>query len=138
MVQDMRCLVSFPSALDAVRFCHGAQVALLFQRWPSDCGPICGETLLAADGRLLFAGPRLAMAVHTTPVDGQPTLLTPRVEAGVGGKGRDAESLDDGSEEAFAERLAEVAYGGQVVLSETSWSAIQDQLPGQSQACPLS
>jgi hypothetical protein len=73
----MRCLVSFASALDAVRFCHAAQVALLFQRWPSDCTAVCGETVLAADGRLLFAGPRLAMAVHTTPVNG-PSLLTPR------------------------------------------------------------
>lgn len=46
----------------------------------------------------------------------------------------------DGSGEIFTERLADVVCGGQVVLSETTWSAIQDQIPGQSQAstrsCP--
>jgi hypothetical protein len=52
-------------------------------------------------------------------------------------KGAEGAGLNDGSGEAFAERLAEVVYGGQVVLSETSWSAIQDQLPGQSQVCCL-
>lgn len=40
----------------------------------------------------------------------------------------------DGSGELFTERLADVVCGGQVVLSETTWSAIQDQIPGQSQA----
>ena len=33
----------------------------------------------------------------------------------------------------FAERLAEAVYGGQVVLSEPAWAAIQDQLPGNAQ-----
>jgi hypothetical protein len=70
-------MVSFGSALDAVRFCHAGQAALLFQRWPSDCSAVAGETVLAADGRLLHAGPRVAMAVHTTPIDG-PSLLNPR------------------------------------------------------------
>ncbi len=62
-----RCLVCFGSALDAVRFCHAAQVALLFQRWPSDCAAVAGPTELTPDNRPLFAGPRIAMAVHTTP-----------------------------------------------------------------------
>ena len=34
----------------------------------------------------------------------------------------------------FTERLAEAVYGGQVVLSEPAWAAIQDQLPGNAQA----
>lgn len=49
-------------------------------------------------------------------------------------KGVPESGLDGGGEQ-FTERLAEAVYGGQVVLSETTWSAIQDQLPGQSQAC---
>lgn len=36
----------------------------------------------------------------------------------------------------FTERLAEAVYGGQVVLSEPAWAAIQDQLPGNAQAHP--
>jgi hypothetical protein len=51
-------------------------------------------------------------------------------------KGEDDEKSFYSSEEAFAGRLVDVIYGGQVVLSETSWSAIQDQLPGHSQARP--
>ncbi len=66
-VSQGRCMVCFGAALDAVRFCHAAQVALLFQRWPSDCTAVVGPTQLTPDNRPLFAGPRVAMAVHTTP-----------------------------------------------------------------------
>ena len=37
----------------------------------------------------------------------------------------------------FTERLAEAVFGGQVVLSEPAWAAIQDQLPGNAQALAL-
>ncbi len=40
----------------------------------------------------------------------------------------------DGGGEVFTERLADAVCGGQVVLSETTWSAIQDHIPGQPQA----
>ena len=43
----------------------------------------------------------------------------------------------DGGGEVFTERLADAVYGGQVVLSETTWSAIQDHIPGQPQASPI-
>ena len=33
----------------------------------------------------------------------------------------------------FTQRLAEAAHGGQVVLSESAWASVQDQLPGSSQ-----
>lgn len=52
--------------MDALRFAHAAQVALLFQRWPPDAALLAGATEAAADGRLLFAGPRVAMALHHT------------------------------------------------------------------------
>ena len=42
------------------------QVTLLFQRWPPDASHVSGPTEEAPDGRLLFAGPRVAMAVHNT------------------------------------------------------------------------
>ena len=59
-------MAAFSGALAAVRFCHAAQVALMFARWPPEAREVCGPTEAAPDGRLLFAGPRLAMAVHDT------------------------------------------------------------------------
>lgn len=66
-VSQGRCMVCFGGALDAVRFCHAAQVALLFQRWPSDSAAVAGPAQLTPDNRPLLAGPRVAMAVHTAP-----------------------------------------------------------------------
>lgn len=59
-------MAAFSGALAAVRFCHAAQVALMFARWPPEAREVCGPTEAAPDGRLLFAGPRMAMAVHDT------------------------------------------------------------------------
>jgi len=67
MLWQGRCTVSFGSVVDAVRFSHAAQVAMLFQTWPADAAYVSGATELAPDGRLLFRGPRIAMGVHTTP-----------------------------------------------------------------------
>lgn len=61
-----RSTLSFACAVHALRFAHAVQVALLFQRWPPDAAAISGPTEAAADGRLLFAGPRVAMALHNT------------------------------------------------------------------------
>ena len=40
----------------------------------------------------------------------------------------------EGSGEALAEDLADSVAGGQVVLSEAAWRAVQDHIPGQAQA----
>lgn len=49
---------------------------------------------------------------------------------------RDDAVVYQGEGEKFARRLSKVIHGGQVVLSETAWASIQDQIPGQSQvAC---
>lgn len=61
-----RSLVAFGSALSAVRFCHVAQVALLFGKWPADTATVCGPEQHNVEGRLIFAGPRVAMALHTS------------------------------------------------------------------------
>ena len=37
-------LLSFGSAVDAVRFCHSAQALLLYSQWPTDCADYCGKT----------------------------------------------------------------------------------------------
>ena len=61
-----KCLVTFASPLNAVRFCHVTQVALMFAKWPADGQHICGPEEHNVEGRLLFAGPRVAMALHSS------------------------------------------------------------------------
>ena len=36
----------------------------------------------------------------------------------------------------FTRSLGQLAYGGQVVLTETAWVSVQDHLPGQAQVSP--
>ena len=38
-----------------------------------------------------------------------------------------------GAGEQFVKHLCNVIHGGQVVLSETAWQSMQDQIPGQCQ-----
>ena len=60
------CLVAFASPLNAVRFCHVTQVALMHAKWPADAQHICGREEHNVEGRLIFAGPRIAMALHSS------------------------------------------------------------------------
>lgn len=48
-----------------------------------------------------------------------------------GQRGYDLHYFGGGVE--FAQALGRSAHGGQVVLSESSWASIQDQLPGSCQ-----
>lgn len=50
--------------------------------------------------------------------------------------GWDPEVTYEGSGESLAEDLAELVAGGQVVLSEAAWRAVQDHIPGQAQVPP--
>lgn len=59
-----RFLLAFSNSLEALRFCHAAQLALMYRRWPNEGHIHHGRTEYAPDGRLLFSGPRVAMAVH--------------------------------------------------------------------------
>ncbi len=60
-------LFAFTDEADAVHFCHTAQLALLYSDWgchPGRSHDVFGPTVQVADGRVVFAGPRVAMAVH--------------------------------------------------------------------------
>ncbi|KAK9829405.1 hypothetical protein WJX72_005653 [[Myrmecia] bisecta] len=119
------------STLDALRFCHAAQTNILYTRWPPEAAIICGAVQTTADGRLLFRGPRVAMAVHETN-EYTAKALPSR------GKVAKREDLDyTGPGEQLVKHLCNAIHGGQVVLSEPAWTSIQDQIPGQSQAISL-
>lgn len=38
---------------------------------------------------------------------------------------------------AFTRQVANVAFGGQVVLTESAWTTVQDHIPGRAQVPPL-
>jgi hypothetical protein len=50
--------------MDALRFTHAAQMMLMQTHWPTCAHEYCGLSLPSADGRMLFQGPRVCMAVH--------------------------------------------------------------------------
>lgn len=59
----------FAVASDALRFAHAAQVRLLYTDWPVSDKELWrqfGPTEYTPDSRLLFHGPRMAMAIHET------------------------------------------------------------------------
>ena len=58
-------LLVFSSAVDAVRFCHAGQALLMYSHWPAELQQdYSGPAEVTADNRLVFKGPRMAMAVH--------------------------------------------------------------------------
>lgn len=119
--------IVFESALNAVRFSHAAQALFLFSHWPVEFSEWYGSKKLGADGKPLFRGPRIAMAIHesndysTRPIaSGNRLILGSRTK------------LIDyvGPAEEICRTLSLVSHGGQVILSENAWAAVQDGLPG--------
>lgn len=53
----------FADALDALRFCIVTQVALLYEDWPQEGVSGLGGTVVGLDNKLLFRGPRMALAL---------------------------------------------------------------------------
>eukprot|EP00879_Flechtneria_rotunda_P023949 GHRR01025369.1.p1 GENE.GHRR01025369.1~~GHRR01025369.1.p1 ORF type:complete len:969 (+),score=296.48 GHRR01025369.1:353-3259(+) len=56
--------VAFQSSMDAMRFTHAAQMLLMHTHWPTSAQEFCGASVPSPDGRWLFQGPRVCMAVH--------------------------------------------------------------------------
>lgn len=124
-------LLAFGLAVDAVRFCHSAQALLMYSQWPADCAEYCGKTELAPDGKPVFKGPRVAMAVHQSCEF--TTISVPRQQAAAD----DVTTDYLGTAVERVQQLSEAAHGGQVIVSEKAWAAVQDQLPGQPHVVSL-
>jgi hypothetical protein len=56
--------VAFQNSMDALRFSHAAQMLLMYVHWPSSAREYCGAEIPSPDGRWLFMGPRVCMAIH--------------------------------------------------------------------------
>ena len=119
-------MFSFASCVNALKMSHAVQMVVMSVSWPSECQDWCGKEEVTPDGKLLYKGPRLAIGIHQSndysirPVP----LAKPTPE--------DICSLTDylGPGEEISRAIADSAHGGQVILSEAAWSAVQDRLPG--------
>jgi class 3 adenylate cyclase len=141
-----RVLIAFCDSLDAVRFCHAAQVVLLHSSWSAEFADWMGkaENSPGSPNKPLWRGPRVAMAVHESPDFAAVLAPAPKTSSEGGsdsaGQGNSAVSTAVdyvGPAERTVSALCNVAHGGQVVLSEAAWAAVQDRLPGQPQVVSL-
>lgn len=119
-------MLVFESALNALKMSHTLQMLAMTVDWPSELHEWCCNEEHSAEGKLLFKGPKMAVGIHlSSDYSIRPVPLTkpnPIHEA----------SLTDylGPGEEITKVLSDVAHGGQVILSENAWAAVQDQLPG--------
>eukprot|EP00210_Caulerpa_lentillifera_P004366 g4164.t1 len=123
---NVRLLIVFQDPLNAIRFTHITQISLVLTKWSSELLNFCGPKIPGEYDIPLFNGPRVAMAIHTTEdfVLNENCGSQPEDEFGF--------SVNcEGPGVEFVQRLSEILDGGQVVLSERSWSLTQNTLPGQ-------
>eukprot|EP00873_Tetraselmis_striata_P028955 jgi/Tetstr1/449219/TSEL_036425.t1 len=123
-------LVAFSSTMDAVRFCHAFQLMLMFIHWPAEGESFCGAQVIGPDGRYVFNGPRLAMAVNEEPAYNAVKLFNHHPY-------RDDAIDYTGPCVDHAKELSCIVHGGQVVLTQHAWIAVQDHLPGQAEALSI-
>jgi len=55
---------AFNSTMDALRFTHAAQMLLMYVNWRDTPQAYFGAEVPSPDGRWLFMGPRVCMAIH--------------------------------------------------------------------------
>jgi len=118
-------LLVFKDPLNAIRFAHIIQLSLVLMDWPKEMLSFSGPEVSEEKDIPLFNGPRMATAIHTTnefrvreasPSEALDTLQEVHCE---------------GPGEEFVRRLSEALDGGQVVLTEHTWTQTQNHLPGQ-------
>eukprot|EP00878_Enallax_costatus_P030966 GHUV01033787.1.p1 GENE.GHUV01033787.1~~GHUV01033787.1.p1 ORF type:complete len:540 (+),score=161.45 GHUV01033787.1:449-2068(+) len=106
----------FSSAMDALRFTHAAQLLLMHTQWPADARPFCGEALPGADGRWVFQGPRVCMAIH------QSADYFVSEDSSTGAR---TSMVFAGPAVTLPLILTYAGRGGQVILSEAAWEAVK-------------
>lgn len=132
-------MIAFSSTLNAVRCAHAIQASLMSTQWPTESVSFSGATEQMPDGRPIFRGPRMATAIHETVeysvIDPDGALSTLSQVSASTNLARPVSF--GGGGEAFTRQVASVAFGGQVVLTESAWMTVQDHIPGQAQVVSL-
>ena len=115
----------FRSPVDAIRMTQLIQVLLMSMHWPSDLHEWCGKKETSADGKLLFKGPRVSIGVH----ESCDFVVRPIPQIQITPEGISHVDFVGAAEE-ISRSLSACAHGGQTVLSESTWSVVQQRLPG--------
>ncbi|UPQ97700.1 adenylate cyclase [Chloropicon primus] len=109
----------FAEVVDAIKFCVEAQENLLSEKWPNGALRMASfKQEHDAEGQLIFAGPRVRMGVHLAlpgTFDVHHNLVTKK-------------PVISGYSWNVANKLGEIGNGGQIVISDTAWSALQHDL----------
>jgi len=107
---------AFHTPIDAFCFCSGAQAALLNAKWPTALSNFPEAQTVYHNGKLLFNGLRVRMAIATGhPKRLQTNPLTNEVEY-IGGVFSTAKILED------------LCDGGQILMEEQTFSQVQRQV----------
>eukprot|EP00798_Chlamydomonas_sp_ICE-L_P006610 gene6610-3263_t len=119
-----RFCLAFKDARNALRFCHAAQMGLMYYPWSTnpEHAAYCGAR-----------GPRVAMAIHQSEVY-DVLVHNPVHEVAE----KVVEYLGEGV--VLANHLSELTRGGQVVLSQAAWDAVMSMTeshPGAATAISL-
>jgi class 3 adenylate cyclase len=105
-------VLAFSSPLSAARWCVAAQRALVDAEWPPKLLEHPESAIVTMpDGRPIQRGLRYAIAMHV----GTPNVVR---EGGAARTSYGGEVMD------FAEQVASMASGGQVLLTPPAWSAV--------------
>ena len=105
-------MVAFQDASSAVAMCLRMLRRLEATQWGHGCSTPCQETIEKARSAGVFAGIKVRMAAHTGTPDFQSDALTGRMDY----FGRMVNR---------AARIGAIAHGGQLILSEATWGAVQ-------------
>ncbi|KIY94838.1 hypothetical protein MNEG_13124 [Monoraphidium neglectum] len=133
--REGRIALAFTETMDALRFCHSAQTLYMFSSWPPEAHEYFGLSVPSADGTWVFQGPRVAMAIHddasfhAAQLNSLKGILSPQDSVRIGGAAVD-----------FTAKLASIARGGQVMLSQAAWESVKPiitQHPGAAQVISL-
>ena len=106
-------MVAFSSPVDAIKWCHVVQEALLVANWPERLLSIdkCSERM-SRDGRIIFRGPAVRMGMHLGHPECKENPITSRIDY-------HGPSVNKSS------RILGLAMGGQVLVSELVWLRAQ-------------
>lgn len=107
-------LAAFNDPADAVRWCVAAQEELLLAPWPSGLHEREETRLVYRDGKLVMAGLRVRMGIHTGAPHTRPDPLTGRMDY-------------FGPTVNRTSRICSAAHGGQILISGDAWVPARNQ-----------
>ena len=110
---------AFPSVQAAIRFCVGAQRALLREQWGRSILRLSAfrEEFASGHDKPVYSGPRVRMGIHLAQRE-EFSLEVHPITGGLsfGGPGWDA-----------AARVSDAAWGGQIVVSGAAWAGLLER-----------